>query len=76
MTKMTSHDLLVAIEDHIDRDNIDHETLVNGLEKFLDDNPSPDADGLRKVLLTHITSTAASHSRVLIAVRLALGIEE
>ena len=76
MTAMTPHELLGAIEAHIDRDNIDHEALVAGLERFLEDNPSPDADGLRKVLLTHITSTAASHSRVLIAVRLALGIDE
>jgi hypothetical protein len=73
---MTAHDLLGAIEDHIDRDNLDHEKLVDGLEAFLADNPSDDADGLRKVLLTHITSTAASHSRVMIAVRLALGLDD
>lgn len=72
---MGRHDLLSAIEDHVDRDNRDHEALVDGLEAFLEQNPSEDADGLRKVLLTHITSTAASHSRVLIAVRLALGVD-
>ena len=73
---MSRHDLLGAIEDHVDRDNRDHAALVDGLEAFLEQNPSEDADALRKVLLNHISTTAASHSKVLIAVRLALNLED